>query len=88
MKRLPPPITVSERAIEAAWDTPDDVARLVLEQAHGTIVKLSARIKHERVDHREQRLRLEERCINLARSLERAEAELEGYRSRDQGALS
>lgn len=67
--KIPPPITVAERAIEMAWDTPDDQARVVLEQSHWTIVRMA------------------KRTMRLARLLERAEAQLEAYRSRDPEAL-
>lgn len=82
----PPPLTVAENCLEAAWDTPDGHARATLEQARGVILMLLRRLRRLGRVSLEQRLRLEERCVTLARSLERAEAELEGYKSRDPGA--
>lgn len=83
---IPPPVTVAENCLETAWDTPDDRARVHLEQAHGVILTLIRRMRRHIRLFREQRLHLQERCVTLARALERVEAELECYKSRDAGA--
>lgn len=82
----PSPLTVAENCLEAAWDTPDANARATLDQARGVILTLLRRLRCLGQVSLEQRLRLEERCVTLARTLERIEAELEGYKSRDPGA--